>query len=456
MKGRVLNVKTSKSFEPVGAILLGKVAILPESLTVIYSRLGSSAGAEGTLGDFCKATLENGHRCDVVIGRSTLRQRRRLRRSLRAFVMRRGQLTVVGSSRLIDFRVSRSVRISDFVQKPSLPLTSLRFLLNPSRLRTRRVLARSTSLLIGHVLTERGDTELRDLCPSTYMFLNHNGEPQDFYSDWKSRADKGKMEMSVGDEGSLYAKYLSRYRRILFQSEGQQTTFGDLFPEVTVETSVLWPSCDESNVSRQGTLRSALPPNKFNIVCVAKFQDKKGQLELLKALTSLLPRFPDAHLNFVGGSIADRTYVNRCIAYIQENEIGQSVSLFGQRKDAATFIAHCDLFALTSGGEGVSRAIREAAFLGKPILTTRLDGSESFLTSEGAFYSISQSPLDIVVAMEEAMGDLQERDRRARVGSARYQALSQWKLFRYATESLFVRPELPEVAPTHHPSWPAW
>jgi len=353
-------------------------------------------------------------------------------------VKRRGQLTVVGSSRLIDFRVSRSVRIGDFVEKPSLPPTSLRFLLNPSRLRTRRVLARSTSLLIGQVLTEKGDAELRDLCSNTRMFLNHNGEPQDFYSSWKSRAQKGKKETDVGDEGSLYAEYLSRYCRILFQSRGQETAFGELFPEVTVETSVLWPSCDEPSVSQQATLKSTLPPNKFNIVCVAKFQEKKGQLELLKAFTSLLPRFPDAHLSFVGGSIADRTYVNRCIAYIEDNDVGQSISLFGQREDAATFIAHCDLFALTSGGEGVSRAIREAAFLGKPILTTRLDGSESFLTPEGAFYSISRSPSDIVVEMEKAMSNVQERNRRAQVGFVRYQALSKWELFTYATESLLA------------------
>jgi len=405
-------------------------------LTIVFSRFGSGAGAEGTLTDFCKAFLEKGNRCDVIVGKSSLTQRSKFRRQLAGTAgFPKQNLSIVSASRLIDFRVARAVRISDFGTKPSLPLTSLRFLLNPARIRARTILSRATTVLVGQVLSERGLSEIRALCPEATFVLNHNGEPKDFYSNWTGRLVK-ENEKYAHAKDVQYEKFLSTFSEVLFQSHSQERVFTSLFPRNTAITRVIWPSCNEEEVSRQENGSNPLNPDFFNIVCVAKFQESKGQLSLLKAFRETRKSFPLSRLTFVGGTVAGRAYLDECLAYVRAEGIAANVSFVGHRTDAPRFIAHSDLFALSSVGEGVSRAVREAAFLQKPILTTAQDGLESFLSPEGAFFARSNAAEDVTSVLAYALKNPMVRKRRAEVAAGRYAELAKWELFSAAVQEL--------------------
>ena len=406
-------------------------------LTVVMSRLGTHAGAEGTLGDFCRAALEHGHHCQVVVGRSTHSQRKKLQITLRKHALKHGKISVFSAWRVLDFRVARGVSAQDFSKPRQLPWSSIRFLLQPMRWKVRLRLQRSTHVITGKVLTQRGERELRDLCPQATNILNHNGEPKDFFEQW-SKSQPGTKNKLTRQAKEGYAASLEVFDRFLFQSTGQKSAFLELAPRYETRSLVIWPSCDEKSVQSNAQLPNPLPPDKFNLVCVGKFQKNKGQLELLEAFKAVRASLPEAHLSFVGGSIQDRSYLNECKALAHDPRLAGHVTFFGPRTDAPSFIAHCDIFILVSRGEGVSRSIREAAFLQKPIVAHRADGTVSFLTEAGAFYPDSDQSQKIAQSIVRAAEGIQARKEVSHVAGDRYATLATWIKFSSAVQDLLT------------------
>ena len=393
----------------------------------MFSRLGTTAGAEGTLVDFCIAALRSGRACHLVIAKSTIRQRIALRRSLGPYRERRGQLTVSGSHRLLDFRVSRSVHAADVIHTRRLPVTSLRYILNPLRPLARRRLFMSKSVLVGDVLSNRGLDELRTLAPKAQILLNHNGEPSDLLERWSPRDNPAML--SREEKNQAYAQHMSIFSLVLFQSTAQERAFKRMVGDGGPATQTLWPSCDEREALRARQGPSPYTNAKLNIVCVAKFQPRKGQLQLLQAFKGVLPDYPEMHLTFVGGSVGEQSYLVECQEFSRSSELDSSVTFIGATRDPLPYTAHCDLFALTSAGEGVSRAVREAAFLGRPILTTRLDGLVSFLSERGAFFCANSDVGEVKKQLLRAAGTPADRQQKGAVASQRFWNLASFETF---------------------------
>ena len=396
---------------------------------VVFSRLGTGAGAEATLTDVCEAVINGGALCVVIVGKSRRSERTRLRRRLRdASLARVGRARVISASRLLDFRVAPSLHISD-VGARKFGILSARHLFDVRRVLARVLLRKANHVLVGQVLTAKGVSELVTLAPRAVITLNHNGEPGDFLAQWKFLESPGKSTAVQN-----YSEYLQSFHRILFQNVGQRKAFDDLGYLGVGRTAVIWPSCDET-----AALRAVAEPDPYdssfvNLVCVAKFQRSKKQLELIQAFGSVLPRNPGIRLTFLGDSIRDRSYLEECQEYVIKHDLDDHVRFLGYRTDALRFIAHCDMFVLVSEGEGTSRAVREAAFLGKPIVSRKLEGVESFLGTEGAFWVKKN---DVGAALEEGLSDAHRRATVARSGKDRYTALATQAKFSVAVQAYF-------------------
>ena len=405
-------------------------------VVVVFSRLGSGAGAEATLTDVCQAILTAGGHCVVLVGKSTWSQRARLRSFLRsASANPSGRARVISSARLLDFRVSSSVRLADVLARKVSPL-SLRFVLDPRRMLAHYFLSLAHHVLVGQVLTARGVSELRAMTAMGVLTLNHNGEPDDFSSQWRllSPATKSVRVQS-------YVQYLQAFDRVLFQNEGQRRRFEAFDYPSLGQTEVIWPACNESAARRAATEPNPYDSSLVNLVCVAKFQPSKKQLDLIKAFGEVLPKYPSTHLTFVGDSIKDKSYLMECQRYVAENNLNDLVEFVGYREDALRYIAHSDVFVLVSEGEGTSRAVREAVFLGTPIVSRRLVGVESFLGPKGAFWLLGE---DVRSTLEEV---LQGSDRRLRVAEfahGRYSELATETKFSAAVRSYFGLGEVSE------------
>ena len=404
-------------------------------IVIIFSRLGTGAGAEGTLADFCRVVLDSGASLHVVVGKSSSIQRKRFRRKLVAATLSdRPQVIVLSGSRVLDFRVSRSVHIHD-VLVSGLPLTALRFLLDFRRIRVARALRAAEKILVGHVLSPRGALELKRLAKRAEIILNHNGEPADF-----RRGHDAQMARLQPSHRVSYEAYLEHFSYILFQNEGQRKTFSSFFGSFQGRTVTVWPSCDEPAALAGRRSSNPYEPQMVNLLCLAKFQPGKGQLELISAFRSLSTQFPSARLHLAGGSVRDRSYLQSCQRLVASEGLEGRVVFLGYRPDAMRFLAHADIFVLASKGEGTSRAMREASFLGIPIVASRLDGGLSFLGEAGAFW-VRDGDNQLRVAMELAIGDPLLRWKIAQRARARYHYLARWGVFVTSTRELFCLEE---------------
>ncbi|MEG0185296.1 MAG: glycosyltransferase family 4 protein [Stenotrophomonas sp.] len=122
--------------------------------------------------------------------------------------------------------------------------------------------------------------------------------------------------------------------------------------------------------------------------CVAVLREPKGHIDLLQAMVPLCKSNPNLHLAVVGDG---KAVMERMLALRAEHGLEQQVHLLGYRDDACRLMAGFDIFALASHKEAAGTVFLEAAFVGVPIVATRVggvpemvvDGSNAILTRLG-------------------------------------------------------------------------
>ena len=155
-------------------------------------------------------------------------------------------------------------------------------------------------------------------------------------------------------------------------------------------------------------------------------------------MAEIVEDFPDARLTFVGGVSADAGYLETCKQETEIRGLRGRVDFVGPRTDALAYTAHCDLFILVSQSEGVSRAVREAAFLAKPIVCSPLLGLLDFLTPEGAHYVQGQDPKEISRVIALALRDKLASRRVGTRAQQEYVVKASWPVFRSEVRALLA------------------
>jgi glycosyltransferase involved in cell wall biosynthesis len=288
-----------------------------------------------------------------------------------------------------------------------------------------QLLKRANHVFVGQILTTKGVSQLRKIAGGARITLHHNGELADFERRWSTYRTYTALPS--------YQAYLGAFDSVLFQNEGQLLDFREQHANLEIFTTAIWPTCDEQRALEGRNAPSPYEPGTDNLVCVAKLQTGKRQLELIQAFQTLTSEFPSARLHLVGAAASgDPNYLKQCRDYVHSNSLTRKVTFWGYRSDAMMFLAHAQALVLPSEGEGTSRAIREAAFLGTPIVTTLLGGSHSFLGEKGAFW-IRDS--DVAGAITLALQSSSARQAVGITASERYRQLASWdKFFRASCE----------------------
>ena len=108
------------------------------------------------------------------------------------------------------------------------------------------------------------------------------------------------------------------------------------------------------------------------IVEVALLQQRKGQVELVKAIPNLLKIIDkDIHVVLIGNG----EYEGRIIDAIKEHNLESNIHMLGYRDDYIDFLNAADVVALPSlKDEDMPLTIISALSLGKPVVSTRLAG----------------------------------------------------------------------------------
>lgn len=206
-------------------------------------------------------------------------------------------------------------------------------------------------------------------------WLNHAGSPQAFWSYFMNTA---RNETDTIKAQEKYLDLIGRYDGVLFQSEQHRADAAKLLSsENSVRLEVLYPSCDEDSCS-QAKLKPTVLPSGRNIIIVGSVQPRKGQHRLSNIIDYFAAKGNSEKVNFhIIGNIIDKEYFAAKIKPLVKK---RQIYFHGFRPDYLLFMAHADILVQLSDKEGFSRVLREAMYLGLPIVTFKIEGYENFFS----------------------------------------------------------------------------
>lgn len=166
-----------------------------------------------------------------------------------------------------------------------------------------------------------------------------------------------------------------------------------------------------------------IPKKSRLILCVQRIDSKSGHTQLIKAMSKVVKKFPDAKLMFVGGQSLTGKISREREKYEQEvEELIESLSL----KEHVIFTGNveygklpmyynsADIVALTSKNEGFGLALTEGMACGKPAIGTNVGGIayqikdrvNGFLVETGDFEGTADRILELLrnEKLREKMG----------------------------------------------------
>ena len=172
------------------------------------------------------------------------------------------------------------------------------------------------------------------------------------------------------------SSWYDRFDRIVCVSQNVKESFDKLYNS-RYRSVVLHNVVDDTEIKDKAgfDLPEKIEKNNFTIVSVGRLMYQKGYDMLLRAFKRLLDDGLQCDL-WIAGDGEDR---NKLELYINENNLGERVSLLGFLKNPYPVIASADLLVCSSRWEGFSTFATEGVILGKPIITTDCTGMRELL-----------------------------------------------------------------------------
>lgn len=115
--------------------------------------------------------------------------------------------------------------------------------------------------------------------------------------------------------------------------------------------------------------------SQFNVITVGRLTKAKGFDRLLNVHKRLINEGINYHL-YILGEGEERLTLEK---FINENQLGATVSLLGFHSNPYKYMKAADLFVCSSRAEGFSTVATEATILGLPIVTTDCSGMNELL-----------------------------------------------------------------------------
>jgi glycosyltransferase involved in cell wall biosynthesis len=218
-------------------------------------------------------------------------------------------------------------------------------------------------------------------------------------------------------DGPLARFVASRCRLVVGVSEAVTRTFSERTRRRKVE--IVHNGLPEQGVDREAgrrLLEDALGGPAGDVVAlVGRLDPVKGHRELLAVASTILSRRPELRLVFIGGPDPSHP------AYEDElrREAGEDASFLGQRDDAETLIAGCDLLAIpTVVPEGFPYVGLEAMAVGTPVVGYAWGGVPELVGSCGALVAPGDREA-LAAEIARLLGDKPARESLAACGRER-------------------------------------
>jgi glycosyltransferase involved in cell wall biosynthesis len=142
--------------------------------------------------------------------------------------------------------------------------------------------------------------------------------------------------------------------------------------------------------------------------------ERKGQLDLVKAMPAVLNKFPEAVLLIAG----EGPFRARLEEEVQHLQLQDHVRLLGTRKDIPQWLSIADCFAFPSYYEGLPGALIEAMMTGLPIVASSIPENQECVTQESAMLFSPGDVAQMAKAINHIMEDADHAQRLAKEARA--------------------------------------
>ena len=207
------------------------------------------------------------------------------------------------------------------------------------------------------------------------LILNHAGSPSAFIHHF------GSAKYTATDARiQRYKNLLSRYDYCLFQSQSQIDEYLSVVAEMAnfPKPMLIEPSCYEPDIREALVKQIRFTKDFTNIAIIGTIQPRKNQAALIDVCLELLKLNIIPKFHVVGG-VADSSYYRDLIKSVKDSNLMQFFIFYGHRRNYLRIMAGCEIILQPSIEEGVSRILREALALGKPIVAYNISGSNGIV-----------------------------------------------------------------------------
>jgi|SRR6218665_1707 len=158
------------------------------------------------------------------------------------------------------------------------------------------------------------------------------------------------------------------------------------------------------------------------ILCLANLRDQKNHFLLLRVASLLKISHPDWTFHLVGKDFND-AYSDRLNDAIVQNNLQETVYLYGSRTDSGAIISQSDIAIMTSKSEGLPVALLEYGLYKKPVVVTNV-GELPLIVKNGVngFIVPSEDEKSFHAAL---VNFIDNTDLRRQLGEALFHTISQ-------------------------------
>ena len=217
------------------------------------------------------------------------------------------------------------------------------------------------------------------------VVLNHAGSPNSFIKYFGTNGNERSNYVKAKKE---YLEYVSRYDYFWFQSKTQASEFLELTNFEQNRVIVLTPGANEDDIAKAKYINLG---SNFNISIIGSIHKRKGQHYLIE----IAQKIPEATFHIVG-KVANNSYYNNMQELIKNNSI-KNIIFHGFKSNYLDYIKSSNLILQLSEEEGVSRILREAMALQKPIVAFDLEGTQDLLENGNDSLLVEYANIDKII-----------------------------------------------------------
>lgn len=129
---------------------------------------------------------------------------------------------------------------------------------------------------------------------------------------------------------------------------------------------------------------------RIRLVAVGTLKESKGYDRMLRIIKRLRDERYPIHL-YVLGIGPQQAALKK---YIDENRLGDTVTLLGYQTNPYKYVSRCDLFICASFAEGFSTAATEALIVGTPVCTVEVSGMKEMLGEHNEWGIVTENDED--------------------------------------------------------------